>query len=161
MDWQGSGAALVTWLHSSAHKFIQVFKAVWGWLNDMLSVIDTHSASITALATVAIVILTVFYVSYSKGQWETMQTQAAILQRQLKDSEASTSAQLIVEDFNPTLTMGEPGQGMFIRGSFTVTNVGNSVASEIYFVKTIRGITYTAAANATAQADPRSEWPIS
>ncbi len=123
-----------TGLHSSAHKIMMVLIAVWGRLNDLLCVIDTHSGIITALATVAIVFLTAVYVLYSKRQWETMRNQAAILQRQLKDAEASTSAHLIIEDFNPTLTMGEHGQGMLIRGSFTVTNVGSSVASEIYFV---------------------------
>ncbi len=64
-------------------------------------------------------------------QWETTQ-------RQLKDSEASTSAHLIIEDFNPTLTMA-PGQSMLIRGSLKVSNDGNSVASEIYFVQEFVG----------------------
>jgi hypothetical protein len=111
---------------------MRVLIVAWRWLRGLPSLLDRHNGSITSLATVAIVCLTFVYVLYSKKQWETML-------RQLNDYEVSTAAHLIIEDFDPTLTMGEPGQGMFIRGSFKVTNDGSSVAREIYFARQDQG----------------------
>lgn len=89
----------------------------------------TPAELVTAFLTGVIAVATIRYSNISEKQWNTMQ-------RQLDDIEASTSAYLFVEDFNPTLTMGTPGQGMIIKGTFTVTNVGNTVAREIYFQDT-------------------------
>jgi hypothetical protein len=102
-----------------------ILKSVlWTWLKRPFLWIDAHDGLITAFATVAIVLLTFVYVTYSRRQWE-------LAQRQLNDYEASTGARLTIEDFNPTLTAG-PGQRMSIRGSLKVSNEGNSVASEIH-----------------------------
>lgn len=100
---------------------------------------DEHHGAITAIATVAIVALTVVYVIYSMKQWEAMQTQSGIMQRQLNDSEASASARLIVEDFRPKIRMGKPGQGMLVDGTFTITNAGGTIANDIYFTDTLWG----------------------
>jgi hypothetical protein len=87
---------------------------------------------LTAYATLLLATGTMLLAIFSYVQWKTMQ-------RQMKDDEAKTSAHLIIEDFNPTLSMGEPGQGMFIRGSVKVTNDGSSVAREIYFDRGFSG----------------------
>ena len=86
----------------------------------------TPAELVTALLTGVIACATIKYANISEQQWNTMQ-------RQLDDAEATTRARLFIEDFNPTLTMGEPSQGMFIKGSFVMTNVGGTVANEIYF----------------------------
>jgi len=46
-----------------------------------LGFLDRHNGSISALATVAIVVLTIFYVRYSKRQWETMEKQLLLSER--------------------------------------------------------------------------------
>jgi hypothetical protein len=52
---------------------MRFFIASWRWSMMSFRFLDKHDGSITALATVAIVVLTFVYVSYSKKQWETMQ----------------------------------------------------------------------------------------
>jgi hypothetical protein len=46
--------------------------AIWGAIRWLVRLFDSHSATISALATVAVVGLTFVYVKYSKKQWETM-----------------------------------------------------------------------------------------
>jgi hypothetical protein len=48
-------------------------RSIWERLKTALAFADKHDGAITALATVAIVVLTYFYVSYSKQQWKEMQ----------------------------------------------------------------------------------------
>jgi hypothetical protein len=45
---------------------------IWARLRSGLIFADSHNGAITALATVAIVVLTFYYVTYSKKQWEEM-----------------------------------------------------------------------------------------
>lgn len=52
---------------------------------------DNHSGSFSALASLFIVVLTYFYVSYSGAQWRTMQ-------RQMSDSEAIEAASIAIKD---------------------------------------------------------------
>jgi hypothetical protein len=47
----------------------------------VIGFLDKYSGAVTALATVAIVVLTVFYVKYSKQQWETMRDTLQTSQR--------------------------------------------------------------------------------
>jgi hypothetical protein len=77
------------------------------------------------------------YAGIATYQAYLMRAANSATQRQLDDVEASTSARLIIEDFKPTLKMGEPGQGMLIDGAFTITNVGGTVADDIYFTDTL------------------------
>jgi len=93
--------------------------------------LDNHSGSITAIATVAIVVLTFFYVSYSKRQWEAMLDSNRRAEQQLRDYEERESARLVVENFTPEITSG-PSDTVIIKGKFVVTNAGATVASEIY-----------------------------
>ncbi len=46
--------------------------AMGTWVKSTFGFLDKHDGSITALATVAIVVLTSFYVGYSKKQWQEM-----------------------------------------------------------------------------------------
>jgi hypothetical protein len=57
-----------------SHPVARFFKAVFSFL-------DNNSGAITALATVAIVVLTFFYVRYSKRQWQIMVRQLETSQR--------------------------------------------------------------------------------
>lgn len=54
--------------------------------------LDAHAGSVTAIATIAIVILTAFYVIYARSQWEAMEGQL----RQMASSAAQTE-RLIIE----------------------------------------------------------------
>src|SRR5438876_10219622 len=47
---------------------MQVFRPCFEW-------IEKHSGTMTALATVAIAVLTFYYVDYSKKQWQTLREQ--------------------------------------------------------------------------------------
>lgn len=58
--------------------------------------------------------------------------QFLVMREQITDSEDAQSAQLVVEDFKPTLTLGEPGQGMLLQGDIKITNGGPSVAHGLY-----------------------------
>jgi hypothetical protein len=62
-----------------------------GWRN-LWEFLDRHNGSISALATVAIVILTVFYVTYSKRQWETMRGQLEQMEKQLPELRKAADA---------------------------------------------------------------------
>src|SRR5262249_44942898 len=77
--------------------------------------------------------------SANKEAADAAKSAAETASRQLLDYETATSARLIFEEFNPTLTMGKPGQGMLINGSFKITNVGGSIAREIYIAQSIWG----------------------
>jgi hypothetical protein len=87
------------------------------------SFLDAHNGSISALATVAIMILTVFYVMYAKNQWHVMdgqlkqmQKQATEMERQTRHIEGSviaakTSADIAAGVSIPTLIVHEFGFG--------------------------------------------------
>jgi hypothetical protein len=47
----------------------------WNAAKSFAGFFDSHSGSFSALATLAIVVLTIFYVHYSKAQWQTMSRQ--------------------------------------------------------------------------------------
>lgn len=82
---------------------------------------DVHHGAVTAVATIVLVVLTFFYVHYSKKQWETMQ-------RQLEDSEAKEAARLVIENFQTTIV---PGEFFNVEVKFDVTNAGGTVADDI------------------------------
>lgn len=56
--------------------------AIWRTIKFLLRFADEHDGAITALATIAIVILTFFYVRYSRYQWRTMRDQVGQMQSQ-------------------------------------------------------------------------------
>jgi len=93
--------------------------AMYRFLRGSFLLADQHSGGITALATVAIVVLTIFYVKYSKKQWETMQ-------RQLNDSKAVQAAQITVGI--ETLKVTEDQDNYFADFNIVVENVGGSSA---------------------------------
>jgi hypothetical protein len=99
----------------------------------IVAFLDRHGVSVSAigtavgaLGTVTIVVLTFFYVSYSKQQWQTMQ-------RQLTDYETREGADLVVKI---DVAVTSPQYPVLVKGKFTVTNTGSSVAREIYFQST-------------------------
>ena len=67
------------------NHIMRALVAVGRWVKNTFGFLDEHNGSITALATVAIVLLTSFYVEYSKRQWEAMQGQ---LEEMRKDQRA-------------------------------------------------------------------------
>jgi hypothetical protein len=58
--------------------------AMWAGIKSLFDFLDRHDGSITALATVAIVVLTSFYVGYSQKQWEVMQGQLRQIESQTR-----------------------------------------------------------------------------
>ncbi len=57
------------------------FVALWRLVRWLFLRADKHNGGITALATIAIMALTGFYVSYSKKRWVTMQRQLELANR--------------------------------------------------------------------------------
>jgi len=53
---------------------LRFLRTVGNWIKSFFGWADAHDGAITALATVAIVGLTYFYVTYSKEQWKEMQS---------------------------------------------------------------------------------------
>jgi hypothetical protein len=58
--------------------------ALWRLVRWLFVLADGHDGVITALATIAIVVLTYFYVSYSKDQWTTMNQQLDLARREAR-----------------------------------------------------------------------------
>lgn len=118
---------------SSAKKgpnWMRVLMAVWRGMRWIFSAVvgflGRNNGAVTALATVVIAVLTSQYVAYSKKQWETSN-------RQLGDFEASQAAQLVFEDFNPTLNPDPTNKDcLVVDGTFTVSNLGPTIARDIY-----------------------------
>jgi hypothetical protein len=86
-------------------------------LKDAFRFLDAHAGVISALATVAIVFLTVFYVKYSKRQWKVMQKQLDLSERPWVSADVSIAQPLVFDQ----------------RGGVTairvrLKNVGHSVA---------------------------------
>lgn len=109
-------------------KGVRILVTAWRFIARrfvrIVAFLDTYNGAVTALATVAIMLLSGIYVHYSKAQWETMQ-------RQLIDSEAAQSAQITIEDFVPDISEGKSGQGELINGNVVIKNNGATVAKEI------------------------------
>jgi hypothetical protein len=61
-------------LEAIGNGYRRTTKGAWKLTKNSLQFFDAHDGAITALATVAIVALTIFYVSYSKKQWEEMRS---------------------------------------------------------------------------------------
>lgn len=107
----------------SSSNIMRPIETIWRGVKWCASFIEAHHGVVTALATVAIVVLTCYYVKYAKKQWETMQ-------RQLEDSEILDAAKLTVADFTPQID--DLGNGMAdISGDIVVKNVGPTVAQQI------------------------------
>jgi hypothetical protein len=73
---------------------MRFFIAVWIRIKRIFGFCDRHDGSITALATVAIVILTAFYVGYSKRQWIAMKGQLDQMKSQSDQSSVSLHQEL-------------------------------------------------------------------
>jgi hypothetical protein len=112
------------------------FVAVWRCIVWLFLKADKHNGGITALATVAIVALTVFYVGYSKKQWQTMQ-------QQLSDSRAVQAARLIVDiPEAPIIVEQQNGEYLRAKGKIVIKNVGGTAALDPSYEKTSAGGIY-------------------
>jgi len=122
-------------------ELVRPFVAVWDFFRRGFLLADKHSGGITALATVAIVVLTVFYVKYSKHQWKTMQRQLEWSERPWIKAEIGVSS---------NLTFDEKGDA-HLQVMASAKNVGHSVAigvtihakliavpAEDYFTESVR-----------------------
>lgn len=118
-------------------------KAVWYFIANCFRVVigflDKNSGAVTAIATIAIAYLTWQYVTYSKKQWETMQGQSSIIQRQLRDSEQVQIARLEV-DATPLEKPGilkaiadKRSDSILIDWTVKVTNLGPTIARALNF----------------------------
>lgn len=97
------------------------FVVVWQFSRKCFLLADKHNGGITALATVAIVVLTIFYVKYSKHQWETMQQQLEWSERPWIRAEIGVTG---------NLTFDEKGDA-HLQVMGTAKNVGHSVATGV------------------------------
>ena len=104
-------------------KYVMWPVVAFRWLVQWL---DDNSGAVTAIATVVIAVLTYFYATYSKKQWE-------VTRDQLQAYKDSQRAQLIFGDFMPTITdICCNTNAVTINGGLDVKNVGPTVAREIY-----------------------------
>ena len=109
-----------TKLKNAASHIVRPFVTVFDFFNKNDGGVGAIAASVSAIATIAIVCLTFNYVKYSKKQWETMD-------RQLTDYEKAEAAQVAVE-FSPTVKMGKPREGLIIDGNINIINIGQTTA---------------------------------
>lgn len=79
-------------------------RRLFGWL---LRFLDEHDGSITALATVAIVVLTFVYVKYSKRQWQAMNGQLEEMRKSTKAAQdaAETAKDTLKLTYRPRITI--------------------------------------------------------
>jgi hypothetical protein len=94
-----------------------VFTEIEVVLKSAFASLDAHAGIISALATVAILVLTYFYVRYSKRQWKVMEQQLELSQRPWVSADVSM-AQPLAFDQRGGVT------GVVVR----LRNVGHSVA---------------------------------
>jgi hypothetical protein len=78
------------------------FKAVWRAFTAVINWLDKNDGAVTAIATIAIAVLTAYYVHYARGQWNVMQGQLGEMIRQYpqlqKSADAATKANLAAHD---------------------------------------------------------------
>ncbi len=77
----------------------------WQYVRDFLKLLDRHNGAINALATVAIVVLTWFYVRYSKAQWETMNRQLELAERPWMSADVSIISPLEFDENGANITL--------------------------------------------------------
>jgi len=94
--------------------------AIWNWLKRKVAFLDRHAGALSALATLAIAALTVFYVLYSKAQWTTMEHQLQLSERPW------ISLDLNAVSVRGSLTFNNKGGFIIIDGE--VKNTGHSAA---------------------------------
>lgn len=110
--------------HSAADENFAVTKQDvphWSWRRPFRGIKVTDI--VMTVATAVIAFSTWRYTHYAGQQWETMQ-------RQLTDYERRESAQLVIEDFTPTVTTSSGN--ITFTGSIRTKNVGASIAKEIF-----------------------------
>src|SRR5258708_1915010 len=96
------------------------FIAIWEIIKKCAQFLDTHNGTITALATVAIVVLTGFYVKYSRRQWKVMEKQLHLSERPWVSADIHIAQPLEFDQRGAVL-------GLTIR----LKNVGHSVAQYV------------------------------
>ena len=84
-----------------------------------------------------LVLLTASYVLVTAYQLRALRDQLTETQRSIDNQELVQAARLVIDNFEPTITM--TGKQFRIQGAVKVTNVGETVASEIY-VKLAYGV---------------------
>lgn len=74
------------------HYVLRFLVAIRRFLATIVGFLDKYDGAITALATVAIVVLTFNYVRYSKRQWEAMDGQLEVMRQQLPELQRASKA---------------------------------------------------------------------
>ncbi len=91
------------------------------------------------LATVLVLAVYLFQLDNMSGQLEVARMSADASAKSAKAAEDSIaqaraiqSARLVIEDFAPTITPDKANDGLLIRGTYKIRNVGGTVAREIF-----------------------------
>ena len=97
------------------------FKTVRG----LFQFLDDNAGAVTAIATIAIAVLTWKYVTYSRGQLNVMKRQVEQIERQITDTERAQAAYLEVRH-----NISPISEGVW-KGEFIVKNIGATIATDI------------------------------
>lgn len=112
---------LVIPFRKAASSITELFKSIWrSLLRPIIEFVDAHNSFVTALATVAIAVLTWSYVTYSEKQWKTMQQQLDLSQRPWIEPKLQVTSPLIFENNRWRLDLDE-----------TLENHGSTVAMNV------------------------------
>lgn len=112
------GKQVVRALVAVPKTFFRIFSFLLG---RFVRLLDRHQGSITALAAIGIAVLTLYYVRYSKRQWEAMRGQLAEMR---KDQRAWLYA---TEGSRPLLVVGRA-----LPAVVNLTDTGKTPATKVY-----------------------------
>jgi len=76
--------------------------------------------------------LTLLIYLASKKAADAAKSAADTAARQLREFEDVQSARLVIEDFAPEISLQQPRDYVVVKGNFTITNIGQTEAREIY-----------------------------
>ncbi len=122
-----------------ASYIVRPFVTIGRFIKKGFLLADRHNGGITALATVAIVVLTIFYVRYSRGQWRVMRQQLTEMQSTsaLQKKTAAVQFGLPVISIN-WLGMFELGENQAPHFIVRIQNNGKTNAESLSFAMDIK-----------------------
>lgn len=112
-------------------KWVSALAAIWRAITWLFRLLEGHNAAVTAVATIAIAVLTAEYVNYSKKQWEAMENTIKLSKKQVDDAEAVQSARLSFGNFRANVARS--GKEFSAEIMVDVTNHGQTMANEVTF----------------------------
>jgi len=117
-----------------AQYVMRPLKAIWRRILITIDWINQKGPFVTAIATVAIALLTAFYVLYSRGQWQVMSGQLSVVQRQFRQAQEQEQWDLEpYVDLTKAVVLKSPISTDNPVVVLTLTNKGKSPAKNVRY----------------------------